>query len=158
MVRHIDYSVGHDAAPVAPLESGRESAEAFARGVVASGRLSPRTVLDLVRCAEIGGALSGAGRDRFLLEAETERACPVFRLLESLAAEHCLVRGLVSMGWDRLDFAEVGVGDLAAALRAAFDAGRAAGASASDASWRRVIEAFGSVPVALRPGAAESQS
>lgn len=48
-------------------------------------------------------------------------------LLESIARKHLLVETLETRGSDRLDFSDVAVWSIKAALLAAFEAGQAAG-------------------------------
>ena len=56
------------------------------------------------------------------------RPQPVDQQLEAIAKKHLWIETLATRHSDRLDFHEVGVGSLKDALRAAYEAGRAASA------------------------------
>lgn len=65
------------------------------------------------------------------------RADEVSALLAGLARDHLRMETLASRGADSLDFREVSVWGVRAALLAAFDAGRAAGRGGPGLAWNR---------------------
>jgi hypothetical protein len=136
-VLNIDYSVGHDELVAPSVEFRR----AQAKRDVEAGRVSPRTLADVRAIEAEGGEWMPGARERFILEAETARADPVFGLLESRASDAGVPR-LVSVAWDRMDFHELSSAALAKLLRRVFDAGRGCGRDESDARWRDVVESF----------------
>jgi hypothetical protein len=80
-------------------------------------------------------ALHRLGARRTTKESKTMsqmNANQLDRMLQSIAAEHMCIDTLNTRHSDRLDFHEVSVWNIRAALQAAFDAGRADAASQSN--------------------------